>query len=98
LLTLSASASSAVRAAAPAESPAPPTADYRLPDNPADLLRLDDEMRAFFAAHVHPKALLEPSSKRTYARDPRREACTFTTRPPHLDPREAFRRRAAAIA
>lgn len=37
----------------------PATADYRLPDNPQEMLRLDDEMRAFFGARVQRKKPLE---------------------------------------
>lgn len=48
-----------VWAAAP--SPVAPVAEasYRLPDDPRELLRLDDEMRAFFAARIHRRATLE---------------------------------------
>ena len=94
LLALSASTSSAARAAAPAESPAPPTADYRLPDDPAGLLRLDDEMRAFFAARVHPKALLETKLDEIVAAILGEKGLHFSYESAGIyDPREAFRRR-----
>ena len=36
-----------------------PAVSYRLPDDPRELLRLDDEMRAFFAARIPRRATLE---------------------------------------
>ena len=94
LLALSSSTSSAARAAAPAENPAPPTADYRLPADPADLLRLDDEMRAFFAARVHPRALIETKLDEIVAAILGEKGLRFSYESAGIyDPREAFRRR-----
>jgi len=94
LSTLYASAGSAACAAAPAVSPAPPAADYRLPDDPADLLRLDDEMRAFFAARVHPRALLETKLDEIVDAILGEKGLRFSYESAGIyDPREAFRRR-----
>jgi tetratricopeptide (TPR) repeat protein len=49
-------AAAAGSAACPSRTAA---AEYRLPENPQELLRLDDEMRAFFAARVHRKGSRE---------------------------------------
>jgi Tfp pilus assembly protein PilF len=94
LLPLSASVSSAARAAAPVESPSPLTADYRLPDDPTELLRLDGEMRAFFGARVHTKALLETKLDEIVAAILGEKGLHFSYESAGIyAPREAFRRR-----
>jgi hypothetical protein len=94
LLALSANTGSAARAAAPAERPAPPASEYRLPDDPTELLRLDDEMRAFFAARVHPKAMLETKLDEIVAAILGEKGLHFCYESAGIyAPREAFRRR-----
>ncbi len=57
-LALAPARAAAAGAAPPAESPAPAW-EYRLPEDTAELLRLDDGMRAFFAARVGRNASVE---------------------------------------
>jgi tetratricopeptide (TPR) repeat protein len=40
-------------------APLAPSPEYRLPDDTSELLRIDNEMRAFFSARIHRKASLE---------------------------------------
>lgn len=68
--------------------------DYRLPENPAELLRVDDEMRAFFAARVSRHASLERKLDAIMEAILGPSGLRFRYKPTGVyDVREAFRRR-----
>ena len=70
------------------------TAEYRLPEDPCELLRLDDEMRAFFAARVHRKAARETRIDEIVAAILGEHGLHFRYETGGVyDVREAFRRR-----
>ena len=77
------------------EAAVPPLgAAYALPDNPDDLLRLDDEMRAFFAARVHRYNGIEARTDEIVEAILGEKGLRFTYEADGLyDVREAFRRR-----
>lgn len=73
---------------------APPLAAYELPTEPADLLRLDDEMRTFFAARVRRGAGIEERIDQVVAAILGERGLRFRYENDGIyDVREAFRRR-----
>ncbi len=77
-----------------AEPAAPVPSAYELPTQPADLLRLDDEMRAFFAARVRRGASLEDRMDQVAAAILGERGLGFRYENDGIyDVREAFRRR-----
>jgi tetratricopeptide (TPR) repeat protein len=75
-------------------APPPGAAAYELPTNLDDLLRLDDEMRAFFATRVHRRNGIEARTDEIVAAILGEEGLHFTYEAEGLyDVREAFRRR-----
>ncbi len=77
-----------------AESSAPVPPAYRLPAEPADLLRIDDEMRAFFAARVRRGGTLEERMDQVAAAILGERGLGFRYENDGIyDVREAFRRR-----
>ena len=78
----------------PPATPVSGNAAYALPDNPDELLRLDDEMRAFFAARVHRRNGIEARTDEIVEAILGEKGLRFTYEADGLyDVREAFRRR-----
>ena len=78
----------------PPATPVSGNAAYALPDNPDELLRLDDEMRAFFAARVHRRNGIEARTDEIVEAILGEKGLRFSYEADGLyDVREAFRRR-----
>ena len=100
LMTLALLPTSAVRAESPGPAPtASAAAAYRLPADPAELLRLNDEMRTFFSARVHRDASLERKLDEIVAAILGEKGLHFRYEVDGVyDVREAFRRRSGNCA
>ena len=93
-LALAACPVPAANAEPPAVAPANNAAEYQLPENTADLLRLDDTMRAYFAARVRPKAAIDTMLDEIVAAILSENGLHFRYEYDGIyDVREAFRRR-----
>lgn len=93
-LALAACPVPAANAEPPAVAPANNAAAYQLPENTAELLRLDDTMRAYFAARVHPRAAIETMLDEIVSAILSEKGLHFTYEYNGIyDVREAFRRR-----